>query len=408
MPPKKKSRPKPMAIGSFTCRAMDAPDEAGRWLWRLEWYPDGEGGKQRTRGLGRHLATEAESAALAAIADLRDPTSTTTRAAVGTWGVLLKAALAAWEADGASGTLADKTVTNYRYCVDRLIAHCESWPLPTGARALTGQVTTLRSTLLGAGWARSTAAITLIAARKAWSWGEQQELVTPLPWPRVTIATAVKADKYIPTPDDIRRLIARVRIMIDTSTNRTPRYDWPLRVLLTWWATGARIGEVAALTVADVDLGDAPAVQLGRHEGNQKTGARWVPIDDVVAATLIDYLDERRQTETLSPQSSLWPVTPGALRVALWDDYVRPALKAENIPDFTPHAGRAAVVDALYELGADPRLVADLLGHTVATALKYYRRSRTPQRRALALARNAGAALVPETQADVIPLRRPG
>lgn len=397
-------RPRPLTLGSYTVRATGDVDADGRWRWRIEWYPAGEGGAQRTRGLGRHHTADVEAEAHRVIAELGAPQAPT-REQVGTWRVLLGAALAAWERDQRAGVLEASTLRGYRGHVARLQWATDGWTLPTGPRALATQAAELRDRLLGE-VAASTAAVGLAVASKAWSWGVREELVAPLPWPRALGVRVQRPARYAPTGDDVRRLLRALRQHHEEARPahraRRAEHNWPLVGVLLWWATGARIGELAALRVGDV-LEDA--VVLGRHQGARKTGARQVPLDEVTAAALAAYLEERRAVITLGPDDRLWPVTAGGF-CGLWGRFVHPTLAELGIPAFSPHAGRAAVVDTLYALGGDPRLVADLLGHTVETALRYYRRSRTPQRRALVELRAAGGALEEAAPVRVVPFRR--
>lgn len=398
------TKPDPLTIGSYTARPVGrGPDERGRWLWRLEWYPEGGKGAQRTRGLGRLGEADVEAVAHRAIASGLDA-PLLRPGIVESWGLLLRAALAAWRLDEAAGTLAPRSVVAYSHAVSRLLYLAERWPIPSGAMALDQQVTRLRDDLLRAGVAPSTTRQTLAAASKAWGWGVRQERVPPLPWPRVPIKID-PPERHIPTADELARVLGAMRAR-DLRAHEG-RHGWPWVLLVLAWSTGPRIGEAAQLRVEDVDLGDAPEVIYGRHDGARKTGRRSVPIDDATAEVLRDYLDRRRAAgETLAPGSSLWPVTHTAIENDGWmRHHVRPACAAAGVPVFRPHDVRAAVVEDLYRRGADPREAADLLGHSVATALGYYRRTRLDRKRALAGMRGAGGIAV-EGEVRVVEFKR--
>jgi integrase len=207
---------------------------------------------------------------------------------------------------------------------------------------------------------------------------------------RITVAPP---ERHIPTADELGRVLGAMRSRV--LRPHEGRHGWPWVLLVLAWSTGPRIGEASHLVVGDLDLGDAPEAFLGRHEGARKTGHRSVPLDEATAKVLRDYIERRRIAgETLAPGSSLWPVTHTAIENDGWmRHHVRPACDAAGVPVFRPHDVRAAVVEDLYRRGADPREAADLLGHSVATALGYYRRKRLDRKRALAGLRNAGAVV---------------
>lgn len=393
--------PAPLTIGSYTARPVGkGADKQGRWLWRLEWYPEGGKGKQRTRGMGRVSSLDVEREAHKAIAGGLDAPALAPGPVL-TWGLLLRAALAAWRKDGTAGILAPRSVVAYDHAVSRLLYLAETWPTPSGARALDEQARRIRDDLLRAGVAPSTTRQTLATAAKAWGWGVREERVAPLPWPRVTVKVE-PPERHIPTADELARVIAAMRAR-DLRPHEG-RHGWPWVALVLAWSTGPRIGEMAQLRVGDVDLGDDPEVIYGRHDGARKTGRRAVPLDEATAEAVRAMLGRRVAAgEILTPESRLWPVEPTAIENDGWmRHHVRPSCEAAGVLLFRPHDVRAAVVEDLYRRGADPREAADLLGHSVATALGYYRRTRLDRKRALAGLRDAGAVLGGEVGAKVV------
>lgn len=392
--PRPPRRPAPLALGSYTVRAVgSSPDAEGRWLWRLEWYPAGAGGAQRTQGLGRHRAADVEAVAHAAVARLGEA-APTSRAKVTTWGVLLRAALAAWEREGAAaGRPTPRTLALYRTCVGYLLWAAEQRPLPSSPRALAAQAVEMRDRLIrrpgsDEGLAPSTTALALRIAGMAWSWGVREELVAPLPWqpPRLVVP---RPDRHIPTQDEAVRVLAELR-------GHAP--PWAVVAYVLHWSTAPRLGELAALTVGDVDL-EASAVWYGRHEGARKTGERLALVDPGAMAELARWLDTRRERERLTAEDGVWGVTRDTVE-QLWERHAEPAMERAGVPRWTSHAVRSAMADHLAGAGVDEHSASAQLGNSEAVRRAHYRRALSGPLRAAV----QGRALVEGPDAGVLRL----
>lgn len=223
----------------------------------------------------------------------------------------------------------------------------------------------------------------------AWAHGVSRELVTVLPFhpPKIHIPAV---GRVVPTLEDARRVLDKLR---GECERRRPPHDWPLVAFDLHWATAPRIGELAALVVADVDRGRC-GVWLGRHEGNRKTGERFVVVEPGAMDRLCAYLDERGEVR---PDAGIWPVTMATLRVELWRGWVRPAMVAAGVTPWTPHGVRGEASDHLADR-VDEHSVTRQIGNTEAVRRKHYRTTLTdPLRRAM-----ADRALVEEQVDNVI------
>lgn len=400
--PRKPSRPAPLSLGSYTVRALGSgPDVDGRWLWRIEWYPTGARGAQRTQGMGRHRPEGIEAEAHRLIPALGGA-PTVRRGGVTTWGILLRAWLAAIEREAVNaGTPQPSTLRLYRNAVAYLLHPAEAWPTPTGARALTAQGVELRDRLLGRGTAdglaASTTRVALRVAAMAWGWGVREEHVAPLPWQTPALKVP-RTDRHIPTIAEGRRVADALQAQCNARDVRhRPPFDWPVVAYLLHWETGPRIGELAALTVDDLVL-DTPAVWYGRHPGASKTGERLALIDDGTAGVLRGYVAERGD---LTPDVPLWPVSETTARTGFWTTWVAPAMAEAGVPFWPPHAVRASLTDHLADARIDVVSADAQLGNREGTRDAYYRRALTaPLRAAL-----AERALIPPD--GTIPFRRP-
>ena len=120
--------------------------------------------------------------------------------------------------------------------------------------------------------------------------------------------------------------------------------------------TGARIGEVCALDVGDVDA------RRGRARiHTSKTGrARDVPLPTFV----LNGLDlTRPASEPLFPAPRGGRFRPDTFRPRVF----RPAVKAAGHPEVTPHVLRHTAASWAITAGADVKAVQEMLGHASAT-----------------------------------------
>jgi integrase/recombinase XerC len=226
---------------------------------------------------------------------------------------------------------------------------------------------------LAAGGAPSTVTADILTLSFAWQWGREQghapdrDLALPDPPKPKRVA-----NDYTPTADEVLRTIGATLL------------DWHRAMLVLLFATGARVGEIAAVQVGDIDL-TRGLIEVGIYEGAQKTGVRVVPLSD-------DAIRELRRYGLLVRRGPLFE--PGA------DDAIRSALKKitrrAGVPLFSPHGLRRLACDTLYE-SEDPGVAGTMLGHSPIVAMQHYRRAR-PERLRQALTRS-GMGRIPEGKA---------
>lgn len=325
-------KPTPIRLASLTARPVRTrPD--GRWYWRAE----------RDRAtLGCTWATPSEAAVWVAQLLLERPSRE--EAQLGTVVRLVGAWLAVQEerADIEAGTLA-----SYHAAAKRLAAP------DLGLRTV--QVDRLtRSTLdsyaraAGKRFAPATLRLSLAVLGMAWRWGRREGEVPDrdLELPEIKVTPA--RPKVTPGPEEVEAVLAGlegyVRVALELQA-----------------ATGARLGEIAALTWADVDL-QRGLLHLGRHKGDRKTGPRTVPLTAAAAQALA----------TLPAgvgEAGVFGRSPFTVRTAC-----RCALR-ELGADWTPHALRRAMVDRMARAGVDIATVARMIGDNPATVLRDYRQA---------------------------------
>ena len=133
-------------------------------------------------------------------------------------------------------------------------------------------------------------------------------------------------------------------------------------VLELLYATGLRVGEAAALDVADVDFGSG--VVRVRGKGNKE---RLVPVGDQALRALDAYLAGRRKGPLfLNPRG-------GRLTVRSLHRIVRASAKRAGFHrPVSPHTLRHSFATHLLDEGADLRVIQEFLGHARLSTTQRY------------------------------------
>jgi integrase len=178
------------------------------------------------------------------------------------------------------------------------------------------------------------------AVRMAWRWGHGVGLVEAERLPAVRVRVA-PTERRTPAPHEVQAVVDHLR-------------GRPALALRLAWSLGARVGEIAALTWADVDLAQPPGWVTLRG----KTGTRRVPLPRPARAALEAH--------------GAWAGPLGVPR-RLCDHLRRACLRLGQEP-WTIHGLRRLAVDQLARGGVDIATAAALLGHSPAVMLGHYRR----------------------------------
>lgn len=350
-------RPAAKGVNGLRLNVVRGPHKADKrvWYWRII---DNRGGRVTLwSGWATAQDAEAELARLAAPGATRPERGEDAGPDITTIEQLLRAWRAHLEDDRPD--LAPGTLGSYRTAARRItgligsvlierldVAAVERWVADAQRR-----------------WAASTVTLDQVTLRAAWNWGRKRGVCPDQALPRIEIRIPRRV-KRTPSPSEVARVLEHVRV------------PW-VRVLLTLqWATGARIGEIGSLTWDRVDW------DRGELELRGKTGPRLVPL----APDMLQML-RRWRLESPSDRDEVLGV---ALTTARSSSYsvLEEACEAADVPMWSTHALRRAVVDRLARAGVDVATAADLLGHTPETMLSAYRQvSDEDRRRAVARAR---------------------
>lgn len=347
----KERRPRPFGVGDLRVQPVRrrAQDPAGVWYWRALRYVDGAAQYVWT-GWGTRAEVTRAVSGLVASGEAETGKSHAGRLSVRD---LLELHIGALEVRQELGGLAERTVKTRRNAARRLVAD------PLGrADLLTlhqDQVDAYAARRLRAGGAPATVHLDLRELREALRWGEERDLVSRVrvKMPALNLSRRTR-EAYTPTREEVIAILDQLE-------------GWPWLAVRILVGVGARVGEVAQLTWADVLLEEGPrgAIRLegaGRVGSEQRTGkkaARWVPLPPDLAFILA----------ARSRSEPLFPVAPSTI-IAKLREHLRRACDVLSLPRWSPQGGRRYTSEELlspqtalrhYAAGRDSRL-ADLAG----------------------------------------------
>ena len=225
----------------------------------------------------------------------------------------------------------------------------------------------------GRPFAVSTVAIKLIAVKTLCAFLQRRGFLLFDPAARVELPrTGRQLPRVILTEEEACRIVTAPRGM-------NPRALRDRAILETLYGTGLRVGELSALTPADVDT-EGLAVRVVMGKGRKD---RTVPLTPAAARALEAYLVHgrvaflRARTVALLPQAPRWlflgeklgrrmaRATVGRI-VAAW------AAKARVKKHVTCHVFRHSVATHLLRRGADIRQIQAFLGHRDLSTTERY------------------------------------
>ncbi len=218
----------------------------------------------------------------------------------------------------------------------------------------------------GQGAARSTIARRAAAARAFFRWAARTGRVPTDPSLRLTAPR-----RATPLPDVLRA--DQAADMLEVAGHRAASGD-PVSVrdramLELLYASGLRVGELAAADIDDLDLPDR-LIRV-RGKGDKE---RVVPFGAPAAAALRDWLTARPALATAGSGPALFLGRRGRRVDArqVRDVVNRMTGEVGDAPELSPHGLRHSAATHLLDGGADLRVVQELLGHASLATTQIY------------------------------------
>lgn len=213
------------------------------------------------------------------------------------------------------------------------------------------------------GKATATIARRLAALRAYFQYLVQHRLLTEDPTADVATPKLERRLPRVLTVTEVERILSEP----DPSQPAGLRDRAMLEVL---YATGIRVSELCALTLDDVDLGDA-ALRCSGRKGKE----RRIPIGSAAVRALEAYLRHgRRAFVRTHTDSSLFLNHHGyaLTRQGFWKIVKKYAAQARIAKSITPHVLRHSFATHLLAGGADLRSVQEMLGHADISTTQIY------------------------------------
>ena len=212
------------------------------------------------------------------------------------------------------------------------------------------------------GSAPKTIARNLSSVKQFYAWMEGEGYIDSDPCATLTSPKLARLLPHVITESDMDKFL-------DTCSTKSFEDVRDLAMFECMYATGARISEISALNVGDVQIHQGQVKLFGK--GSKE---RLVPIHKRALSAIERYINtvrvdvEDAEGRPLFVTKSGKRMSTAQIREAF---HTRRALAGIS-PEFTPHAIRHAFATHLLEGGADLRSVQEMLGHESLSTTQIY------------------------------------
>ena len=368
MPPKKKQT---FRVGgeenahgrtspALTVRLMSGTHRAGRW--RVEGYPRGQKGKQRTKARSgpcsqREARKQAEALADDDWPNERQPTTTPAEEV----NTIKDLCLVYITVIRNRPDLSPRSKLAYEGSLRRIEAHIGELSIMQTATA--GELYRDRYLRARKGQGTGTVLQDIRLLRQAVKYFIRRDWRLVVPGP-VNLRQRRTYNHSTPAAADVLAVLNDLHI------------PWNRAAVCLLWGTGARADDIALLTWADVT---ESAVTIPEHS---KTGRRVIPLTPR-AKQGIRILREDAQANgrlTTGP-TSIWPISPRTgrpVQVRQITTIVARRCERLGVPHWNAHGLRRLAVDTMREAGVPVEVVAAVIGHSRGTMMQHYRGQVSP------------------------------
>lgn len=177
------------------------------------------------------------------------------------------------------------------------------------------------------------------------------------------------------TPRSLPKALSldEVLLLLDSPERETSLGLRDRALLEFMYATGARVSEVVALDVVDLDLDERTAIVTGK--GSKQ---RLVPLGVPAADAIVAYLPARLDLKGDRPDPDALFVTSRGTRMGRQSVWLRIRHHAGRVgidpKKVSPHVLRHSTATHMVERGADLRSVQEMLGHANISTTQIYTR----------------------------------
>ncbi|MCA9575002.1 MAG: tyrosine-type recombinase/integrase [Polyangiales bacterium] len=267
------------------------------------------------------------------------------------------------------------TVATYLRDLAALHAYCVEHELPLDAAALT--TGTLRAFLARSFEGRSSATMArkVSALRAFYRYLEKRGHVRSNPAATLKRPRVRKPLPEFVTVEDALRVVESPTRPTESPADEARAATLQLRdraLLELLYSSGARVSEVAGLSLGALELGEGRARVLGK--GRKE---RLVPLGPEAVTALRNYLERRADLVDRDGQQDPQAVFLGRFGTRLGPRQVQNVVKrygerGAGRPDLHPHTLRHTCATHLLDAGADLRSIQELLGHaSLGTTQRY-------------------------------------
>lgn len=218
----------------------------------------------------------------------------------------------------------------------------------------------------GDGLSRTTLARRGAAARTFFAWAEETGRIVPNPALRLASARPAST---LPTVLSTTEVLALLELAGTRADDGDPAHlrDWAAVELL--YATGMRVGELAGVSVSDVDLRERLVRVMGK--GGKE---RMVPFGIPAARALEAWLDRGRPALVgeLTDEALLLGRRGQRVNQRQIREAVHELCRLAGVEEVAPHALRHTAATHLLSGGSDLRSVQEVLGHASLSTTQRY------------------------------------